>query len=412
MTRSAPATPARSQTVALTMAGLTVIGLGGAVLLAAGRAADSESSPMVPPGGWEAVLVVCGVLSMAAYVAVLLLLRSGGPLVPVLVLAIAFQLLPLLGPTLLSRDAYTYWAYGRVAAVHGANPYEDPPGRWPEDPATVRMGSSWREQPSLYGPAFTALSRVVAAGVGESDELAALSFRAIAALAIVAIVLLAAYLARNRAYAAAFVGLNPLVALHFAGGGHNDALMIAFVLGALALQRSGHVAWSGLAWSLGCFVKWVPLAFLGLVVLGGRVRRELHLVGWTAAWLAALSLAATAAYGTAWLSAAQRLSEQARRTSSIGLSGWLGDLGLSHRPTVLVIGVLTLAAAYWLGRQAWKGHVRLGLAGVLLAALQGWLNPWYALWGLALAAPEEDRTAQVLAVGLSAFLLADALPRI
>ena len=30
--------------------------------------------------------------------------------------------------------------------------------------------------------------------------------------------------------------------------------------------------------------------------------------------------------------------------------------------------------------------------------------------GLALAAPEEDRTAQILAVALSAFLLRDALP--
>ena len=77
---------------------------------------------------------------------------------------------------------------------------------------------------------------------------------------------------------------------------------------------------------------------------------------------------------------------------------------------LVLIGLLTLVAAAWLGREAWHGRVRLGLAGVLLAALQGWLNPWYALWGLALAAPEEDRTAQSLAVALSGFLLLDALP--
>jgi hypothetical protein len=48
--------------------------------------------------------------------------------------------------------------------------------------------------------------------------------------------------------------------------------------------------------------------------------------------------------------------------------------------------------------------------GVLLAALQGWLNPWYAVWGVSLAAPEEDSTAHIGAVLLTGLLLHDALP--
>ena len=391
---------------------VVLVALVAAMLVATTKAPDSESSPLVPGGGWETVFVVCGALSFVLYVGLLLALRRGGPFVPIAVIAVVLQLLPLLGPTLLSRDVYAYWAYGRIASEHGGNPYEDAPSEWPDDPATDRMGSSWRDQPSLYGPAFTMLSQQLTAVTGDSPRAAALAFRAIAALAVVAVVLLAALLARNRAFAAAFVGLNPLVALHFGGGGHNDALMMALVLAALWLQRRRRQALSGLAWAGAASVKWVPLAFLALVVLGGRVRRELRLLAWSAAWLLLLAIVAAAVYGPAWTSAAERLSEQARRTSSIGLSGWLGDLGLAHRPTLVVIGLLTLCAAAWLGTQAWQGRVRLGLAGVLLAALQGWLNPWYALWGLALAAPEEDRTAQVLAVALSAFLLTDALPRI
>ena len=146
------------------------------------------------------------------------------------------------------------------------------------------------------------------------------------------------------------------------------------------------------------------------MALGERRERGRRILGWGACWILAFGAGATALYGIAWFTAAERLSAQARRTGSIGLSGWLQDVGLSHRPIVVLIALLTLAAAAWLGTQAWRGHVRLGLAGVLLAALQGWLNPWYALWGLALAAPEQDRTAQVLAVALSAFLLRDALP--
>jgi alpha-1,6-mannosyltransferase len=380
------------------------------MIVAAGKASDAASSPIRPPGGWEVVLVATAIAAFVVYICLLVVLRRSGPFVPILALAVALQLLPLLGPTLLSRDAYTYWAYGRVGAVYDANPYADAPALWPDDPATVSMGSSWRQQPSLYGPVFTVASEVVAEVAGDSPSRASLFFRSLAALSVVAIVGLAVLLARDRAFAAAFVGLNPLVALHFAGGGHNDAPMIALVLAALVLERSRRHAASGLAWAVSALVKWVSLSFLALVVIGARRRNGFRLLAWSAGWLLALALAATALYGTAWLDAAGRLSEQARRTGSIGLSDWLGDLGLSHRPTVVVIGLLTLAVALWLALQAWRGHVRLGLAGVLLAALQGWLNPWYALWGLALAAPEDDRTAHVLAVALSGFLLFDALP--
>jgi alpha-1,6-mannosyltransferase len=398
-----------TRTLAIVL-GAFVVAFVAAVLVAAAKAEDAASSPIVPPGGWELVLVVAAMGAFTAYVAAVLLLRDGGPLAPIIVIVVVLQLIPLLGPTLLSRDVLTYWAYGRVGAVHDANPYDTPPGAWPDDPATIRMGSSWREQPTLYGPAFTALSEAIANLAGDDERRAELLFRWIASLSVIAIVALAAVLARNRALAAALVGLNPLVALHFGGGGHNDALMMALVLAALALHERRRTALAGLAWALASLVKWVPLAFLALVALGDRKRHERRLLTWTAASLVGLAAVATIAYGTAWFSAAERLSEQARRTSSIGLAGWLADLGLSHRPTVLVIGLLTLVAAAWLGTQAWRGRVRLGLAGVLLAALQGWLNPWYALWGLSLSAAEEDRTAQVLAVALSGLLLSDALP--
>ena len=391
--------------------GASVVGLVALVVVAASHTADAASSPLKPDGNWKAVLVVAAIAGFAVYIGLLLALRRGAhSTVPILALVAIVQVAAVAGPTLLSRDVYTYWAYGRVEAVHDANAYEDVPGRWPYDPATVAMGSSWREQPSLYGPAFTALSAVVARAAGDSPRRASTLFRSLAALSILAIASLAALLATNRAFAVAFVGLNPLVALHFGGGGHNDALMIAFVLGALVLHRQRRDTAAGASWALSALVKWVSLAFLALVALGERRDRGPRVVGWSGLWLVVFGAGATLLYGTAWFSAAHRLSAQARRTGSIGLSAWLQDVGLSHRPIVVAIGLLTLLAAAWLGTQAWRGRVRLGLAGVLLAVLQGWLNPWYALWGLGLAAPEEDRTAQVLAVALSAVLLRDALP--
>ena len=76
--------------------------------------------------------------------------------------------------------------------------------------------------------------------------------------------------ARRRAFAAALVGWNPVVAVHFAGGGHNDALMMALVAAALALGERKRVQAAGAAWALAVLVKWVPLVVLPLRALEAR----------------------------------------------------------------------------------------------------------------------------------------------
>ena len=133
----------------------------------------------------------------------------------------------------LSRDVYSYWAYGRISAVHNADPYLVAPGAFPADPATRSVATGWRHERDVYGPAFAALSDGLARVTGTSAAAAALAYRALAAAAVLALVALAA--ARAGPFAAAFIGWNPLLALQFAGGGHNDALMMALVAAALAL---------------------------------------------------------------------------------------------------------------------------------------------------------------------------------
>jgi alpha-1,6-mannosyltransferase len=216
-----------------------------------------------------------------AYLVALLLIRSGAPgLVPVLAVAAAVQLAPLASPLLLSTDAYTYWDYGRIGAVHGGNPYSDEPSAFPRDPAYARMGADWRDTTTVYGPVFTLASEGHAAVVGDSPRAAAWVYKALGALAMLTLTALAAFLGRERAFAAAFVGWNPLLAVHFAGGGHNDAWMMALVLGALALGAVGKRHWAGAAWVGAIAIKWVAVVFLPLRALearaqGRRSHREL-----------------------------------------------------------------------------------------------------------------------------------------
>jgi hypothetical protein len=301
--------------------------------------------------------------------------------------------------------------YGRVAATHEGNPYDDPPSAYPMDVAFGVMGSSWHDTPSLYGPLFTLGSELHASVVAEDAERAAWLYRAVAALAALGAAIVAAAIGGWSPFAAALVGWNPLLALHFGGGGHNDAVMMLLVLTALLLSARGRPNAAGAAWVAAIAIKWVAAVIL---VLWGieRVRRKhpLGLAG-MAGGTVAIALVSTLAYGTAWLGALQGLSGQARRTGSIGLSKWLGDLGLGHRATLATITLALGAVLAALALHAWRRRARLGVAGSALALGQGWLNPWYASWGVSLSASEEDRLAWTLAIGLTAFLLLDVVPR-
>jgi hypothetical protein len=317
--------------------------------------------------------------------------------------AAAIQLAPLAGPLFFSHDVYSYWAYGRIEAIHHADPYAVAPSAFPHDVATRVVALGWLHERSVYGPAFTFLSDGLARVTGTSPSAAELAYRALAAAAVLALVALAAV--RAGAFAAAFVGWNPLLALQFAGGGHNDALMMVLVLTALALAvhrpRAG-----GAAWAAAIALKWIPLVLLPLHLLAERGKRR-ALAGAALACAAAFALVACAAFGTRWLDAFGPLAHQAHTETSMSIAR---RLGLSPHAAVL-LGAAILAGGYaWLLRSAWRGRARIALAAGLLVLTTPWLLPWYAVWTVPLAAVENDRTARLLALGLCAYLLPGRIP--
>jgi alpha-1,6-mannosyltransferase len=381
-------------------------------------AAYPASSPLVPdhPGGdtrWSWLFIAAAGAAFLAYLGGLRLLERARESRATLVIAVAFavQLLPLAGPVLVSTDVYTYWDYGRLSAVHGANPYEDTPSEFPGDPAFGLMGPRWYETSTVYGPGFTLASEAHASVVGESDEAAAWLYKTVGALSMAGLVALAARLGRRPALAAAFVGWNPVLALHFAGGGHNDALMMLLLVGALALAASGRRGLAGAAWAASISVKWVPLVLLPLRVLADRAAgRRAEYLGFAA--VAALIVAvASWRYGTAWVGAFGPIEDNLRDQSRYSLPNRL--VQVTGMPEGAAAGlVLALFAVFyvWLLREARRGRARLGLAAGALLVATTWLVPWYAVWAVPLAAVEEDRAAKWLAVALSAYLLPAYVP--
>jgi hypothetical protein len=341
-------------------------------------------------------------LGFAAYLAGLRRLARGGvPLRAVVAVALAVQLVPLAAPLMLSSDAWTYWAYGRIATVHDANPYEDPPADFPDDPAYRWAGERWRDSTSVYAPGFTLASEPVARVAGESHDAAAWLYKTLAALAVCAAVLLAARLAVRPALAAAFVGWNPLLAVHLAGGGHNDAWVGALLLAALATQAGGA------AWAVGVGVKWIPLVLLPLH--GLEARRRARLSAFVVTTLAVGALA-TWRYGFAWLDAFGPLADNARQTTSYALPHRLSQLGVPEGTAIVLFAALFALVYLVLVREAWRGRSRLALASVALLACAPYVAPWYLAWVVPLAAVEEDKLARGLALALTAYLLPQTIP--
>jgi hypothetical protein len=388
-----------------------------ALVAAASALAWRAGSPLRPSAGGtaggedEPLFLLLLAVALVAYVAGLWLLRDRAPAAgAVVALALAVQLVPLAGPLVLSTDAWTYWAYGRIAALEGGNPYRDPPSAFPASPAYPVMGADWRDRTTVYGPAFTLASEPLAAAAGSSPGAAAWQYRGLAALASAACVLLAARLARRPALAAAFVGWNPVLAVHLAGGGHNDAWVGALVLAALALARAGRPRAGGAVWAAAIAVKWVPVVFLALAALEARATgRRLGLAG-LALGAGALAALGTWRYGLAWLDVVEPLAANATLETSYALPHRLEQLGLGGAAATATALAALAGGLGLLARDASRGRAKFGLAACLLLAVTPYLIVWYLAWAVPLAAADEERWGRLACLAFTAYLLPQTIP--
>lgn len=197
--------------------------------------------------------------------------RLGARAVLLVAVLWAVPLLP--APALLSLDAYSYLAQGRML-VAGLDPYAGGPVLLGGVPAGW-TDPIWRSSPVPYGPVALLLLRAVAVVAPEPTS-GVLLLRLLALLGVLAAAAAALPLTApaRRAHLLALVLLNPVTLVHLIGGAHLDAVLAGIVgLTVLALHRGRlRLAWLLAGTALAVKVTVAPLLAFVAVELARRGR--------------------------------------------------------------------------------------------------------------------------------------------
>jgi hypothetical protein len=336
-----------------------------------------------------------------------------------------FALTLALLPSLPSDDLFSYILYGRISAVHHANPLVVLPSDFPNDPFLQMV--YWRDVRSVYGPVWLALSgglALVAEALGGSLAVYTALFKLLG----VAAHLLNAWLVwlilgrlapKARLLGTLFYAWSPLCLLEFGASAHNDALMLTFLLLGVYCLTRGTTAWDAaamIAFGLSIATKYVPLAliplYFALVIWTARGRdaswrKTLGTVAWRGALLAGTILLALAPYwaGPQTINAllfsppAQQLDNSLLESLSWPLR-WLaegvGSLSHAAAKSLVETALKALALLAFLALYLWEFRRARTLEGMLAGwgwillwyalVASGWFWPWYVTWAVAVVA--------------------------
>lgn len=320
---------------------------------------------------------------------------------PALLLTTLLFILPLLFTyPINATDIYRYVIGGRTTSQYDASPFTTPPSQLPNTSLAAYAGE-WLDATSPYGPVWEAAAAAVASLSGDSLLLGMVMFKGLAALLHLGIAVLIWQLLRRQATAvrSAFTLLwawNPALLLIFVVDGHNDILMLFWLVLGLWLMRRGRLTIGLLIMLLAPLTKFIGLLPLPFFFLAAwrqlPTRRErVQLVLSTAVGGLILVFLTFLPFGSP-IQYAQRLLYEAT-----GVPGFSPSVLLFYLATALgippsypllygITGVLAVIAAgmgLWLLWQGGHGRSPLRSAADIFAlyiaqALS--FRIWYASW--------------------------------
>ena len=299
----------------------------------------------------------------------------------------ALHLIVLFAPLTQSQDLYAYLFYGKMWAVHGANPYTVLPLSFASDPWFPWM--QWRDVASVYGPLWTMLTGGVAKLAGGRLAAGFVLMKVVTLGLGAACVLGIRGASQGRGHdpgrSAVLVIWSPLVIVSLALGGHADVAVVAAVLWAIVADRRERP----LVTTLLLTTAWLIKAYAGVVLLVyllALLRRAVPIALRAAGIAVAFTLLAWLPFwqGLSTLSGLAEIAEHA--SASLGgqlqllLAGPLG--GDAARLIVRVAGIATIGAvvAFLARRPTFAEDPWPAAAAAFIAYVA--VTPWFLYWHL------------------------------
>lgn len=316
-----------------------------------------------------------------------------------------------------AADIFDYILHGRMSALYAANPYRSVPNDFPQDPFYPYV--AWKDERSPYGPLWGLLAALASSLAGDGLVANVVGYKLIPGLFLAASIWVVAQVLRREAPERALsstllLAWNPVVLYETWGNGHNDAVMVFWMIAAVwASSRRRHTL-AVLALTAGALVKFLPLLLLpsALAIVLRDLPQGRPRAAFLARTAAGAALLAGLLYAPFW-EGPQVLTVLTRGnlfTSSLPASAYaLFQAGLGRELAAALVRraalALTLAAALW---QAFRPGKRAPgedlaqssfnvLAFYLLATCL-WFQQWYTLWLIGLAPFLRWREARRLAV--------------
>lgn len=342
----------------------------------------------------------------------------------VLMISLTAIVAAVFAPPLLSTDVYAYAGHGRIFALYGQNPYLCLPIYLLDahDPVARFLAWNW---PTVYGPVWTRIEIAVVAllhGSGLWPQIVGLKMVQGVALVMAALAgrRITQILSPGRENLTLLaIGLNPLLVFEGPGSGHNDLLMVSFLLVGAMFYLEKKYLLASLFLGLSVGVKMLTLAVLPWALMDyGRGKSWPRRIGGAAIALAFLLLPLVICYGRLWAgvhtlgSISQRATlngSEVTFAQDMAVRAWLLAHGAGTFLTILLsaffhhrlVVAAYLALTFWLWRrpaparwlQAWAV-----LAVPLMLFALGLPFPWYISWFLPVCLLRWDR----LHIGLSA----------
>jgi hypothetical protein len=334
----------------------------------------------------------------------------------ILVTILLVHVIVAIAPPLFSTDVFSYGSYARMGALYGLNPYLAGPESVLLDHWYPFVGADWVTTPSAYGPLFTLLGYPIA-GLNVLWGVAAYKLLAATAslVAVAGVWYCAGRLGRDRLLAVVLIGLNPALLIYAVGGGHNDMIMLAPLVLAIAAILSRRERLGGVLLVVAAAIKVTAGVVLPFALAASdnpfRIRERRLLAGACAAGLI-ISVASAIAFGTSPVDLLGTLEQIQRHGGSQSIVGFipfvLGDKSVSANDAPIlggtcVVAVIGLLLAVRRGRIDWLTGA--GWAFVAMLITTAYLLPWYSTWCLPFAALTRDRRLRWAGIILSAIAL-------